>query len=58
MAAVLALCEGLEEIRLANCGIKDEGAMELFDELKSTDSITIVDLNKNPITEKSFDSLI
>jgi len=33
VAAVLTLCDGLEEIRLANCGIKDEGAMELFQEM-------------------------
>lgn len=58
VAAVLTLCEGLEEIRLSNCGIKDEGALELFQELKNSDSVIIVDLNKNPITEKCFDGLI
>ena len=58
MAAVLTLCEGLEEIRLSNCGIKDDGAVELFEELKNTSTVTIVDLNKNPITEKCFDALM
>jgi len=58
VAAVITLCDGLEEIRLSNCGIKDEGAASLFEELKSSDSVTAVDLSNNPITEKSFDSLI
>jgi Ran GTPase-activating protein (RanGAP) involved in mRNA processing and transport len=58
VAAVLALCEGLEEIRLANCAIKDDGALELFEELKTAESVMILDLNKNPITEKCFDGLI
>jgi hypothetical protein len=30
VAAVLTLCDCLEEIRLSNCGIKDDGALELF----------------------------
>lgn len=32
--AVITLCDGLEEIRLSNCNIKDEGAIHIFDELK------------------------
>lgn len=36
VAAVLTLCDGLEEIRLSNCGIKDDGALELFEELKTS----------------------
>lgn len=58
VAAVLTLCEGLEEIRLSNCGIKDEGALDLFEELKTSDSVTVLDLNKNPLTEKCFDGLL
>jgi Ran GTPase-activating protein (RanGAP) involved in mRNA processing and transport len=58
VAAVLSLCDGLEEIRLSGCGIKDEGALELFDELKTSDSVGILDLNKNPLTEKCFDGLV
>jgi Ran GTPase-activating protein (RanGAP) involved in mRNA processing and transport len=58
VAAVLSLCDGLEEIRLSNCGIKDDGALELFDELKGTDSVGILDLSKNPLTEKCFDGLV
>jgi Ran GTPase-activating protein (RanGAP) involved in mRNA processing and transport len=58
VAAVLSLCDGLEEIRLSNCGIKDDGALELFEELKGTDSVGILDLSKNPLTEKCFDGLV
>jgi len=57
VGAVLALCDGLEEIRLSNCGIKDDGAMELFEELKTCDSVVVLDLSKNPLTERCFDSL-
>jgi Ran GTPase-activating protein (RanGAP) involved in mRNA processing and transport len=57
VGAVLALCDGLEEIRLSNCGIKDDGAIELFEELKASDSVVTLDLSKNPITERCFDSL-
>lgn len=39
VAAVIALCDELEEIRLCGCGIKDEGAIELFEELKASDSV-------------------
>jgi len=58
VAAVLTLCDGLEEIRLSNCGIKDDGAIELFEELKSTESVVVLDLNSNPLTEKCFDGLL
>lgn len=58
VAAVLTLCDGLEEIRLSNCGIKDDGALELFEELKTAESVSVLDLNKNPLTEKCFDGLV
>src|SRR6185437_2151475 len=58
VAAVITLCDALEEIRLSNCGIKDEGAMNLFEELKTSYSVKAIDLSNNPITEKAFDSLI
>jgi hypothetical protein len=41
----LPLCENLEEIRLNNCGIKDEGALILFEELKGLKSVRKVELN-------------
>mmetsp|Transcript_6024 Transcript_6024/g.5434 ORF Transcript_6024/g.5434 Transcript_6024/m.5434 type:complete len:91 (+) Transcript_6024:1532-1804(+) len=59
IAAVLSLCEQLEEIRLGNCGIKDEGAINLFEELKnSSTNVKLLDLSNNNLTEKSFDSLV
>jgi Ran GTPase-activating protein (RanGAP) involved in mRNA processing and transport len=54
---VLSLCEGLEEIRLSSCGIKDDGALELFDELKVCSSVVVLDLSNNSLTEKCFDGL-
>jgi len=30
IAAAIPFCDSLEEIRLANCGITDEGAIDLF----------------------------
>eukprot|EP00349_Pseudokeronopsis_sp_Brazil_P007928 CAMPEP_0202959788 /NCGR_PEP_ID=MMETSP1396-20130829/3972_1 /ASSEMBLY_ACC=CAM_ASM_000872 /TAXON_ID= /ORGANISM="Pseudokeronopsis sp., Strain Brazil" /LENGTH=118 /DNA_ID=CAMNT_0049678569 /DNA_START=1482 /DNA_END=1838 /DNA_ORIENTATION=+ len=59
IAAVLSLCDQLEEIRLGNCEIKDEGAINLFEELKSNaSSVKIVDLSNNQLTEKCIDSLV
>jgi Ran GTPase-activating protein (RanGAP) involved in mRNA processing and transport len=43
---------------LSNCGIKDEGAISLFEELKNTHNVKSIELSNNPITEKAFDSLI
>ena len=58
VAAVITLCDALEEIRLSGCGIKDDGAMTIFEELKTSDSVSVVDLSNNPITEKVFETLI
>jgi Ran GTPase-activating protein (RanGAP) involved in mRNA processing and transport len=58
IAAVLTLCDQLEEIRLSNCGIKDDGAISLFEELKNAQNVKSVELSNNPITEKAFDALI
>ena len=34
VAAAASLCEGLQELRLKQCGITDMGAIELFNELR------------------------
>lgn len=34
VAEVISLCDSLEEIRLSGCGIKDEGAIKIFEEVK------------------------
>ena len=58
IAAVLTLCDQLEEIRLSNCGIKDEGANNLFEELKNAPHVKSIELSNNPITEKCFETLV
>ena len=39
VAVAASLCENLQELRLAQCGISDEGAIELFNELKELGSL-------------------
>ena len=58
VAEAVSECEGLEEIRLSNCGIKDDGALALFDKLKTNHTVNILDLNFNSLSEKCFDGLI
>jgi Ran GTPase-activating protein (RanGAP) involved in mRNA processing and transport len=35
VATAVSFCEQLQELRLQQCGISDEGAIELFTELKA-----------------------
>ena len=58
VAEVITLCDSLEEIRLSGCSIKDEGAIKIFEELKSSETVLAVDLNNNKLSEKIFDSLV
>lgn len=59
VAEAISECEGLEEIKLSNCDIKDEGALSIFEKLRSVkNSVTIIDLSRNQLTEKCFDGLI
>ena len=44
-------------MKLANCSIKDQGARSLFDELANSKTVQIIDMSKNPITERSLDAL-
>lgn len=60
VGAVIQLCDHLEEIKLSHCGIEDEGALNLFEELKSSEkdsNVTIIELSGNPLTEACFDGL-
>lgn len=57
VATAIMFCEGLEEMRLSNCGIGDKGALSLFNELLGCHSVTHVDLSGNPLSEKCFDVL-
>lgn len=58
VAAVIPLTESVEDIRLVNCDIGDEGAIELFEELEGNGQVVTVELSSNPITEKSFPALL
>jgi len=58
VGAAVAFCTNLKEMRLSNCEIKDMGAKALFDEIVNSKSVTLLDLSRNPLTEKCFDSLI
>ncbi len=51
-------CKALEEIHLSKCGIKDEGALSLFEHLKTCSTVHLLDLNDNILTDKCFDGLI
>ena len=39
VAAAVTFCEGLVEMKLSNCDIKDSGAIALFDEIAQSKSI-------------------
>jgi hypothetical protein len=39
VAAAISFCEGLIEMKLSNCEIKDSGAKALFDEMVSSRSL-------------------
>lgn len=57
VAAAASLCDQLQELRLQQCGITDDGAIELFNELKVLKQLQVIDISYNPITEKSLDAL-
>ena len=57
VAAAASLCDQLQELRLQQCGITDDGAIELFQELKDLNHLQVIDLSFNPITERSMDRL-
>ena len=45
VAVAASLCESLQELRLAQCGISDEGAIELFNELKDCATLQVIDVS-------------
>lgn len=57
VATAIGLCKNLVEVRLANCDIRDAGAIKLFEELADSKSVEQIDLSGNPITEKCFDAI-
>lgn len=50
-------CKDINEIQLANCEIKDSGAIALFDVLKKHKDLKIVNLEGNVLTDKCLESL-
>ena len=57
VAAAASLCDQLQELRLQQCGITDDGAIELFNEMSCLTQLQVIDLSFNPISEKSLDAL-
>lgn len=54
---MLKVCKNLEEIALSNCEIKDQGARDLFENLRQHMSVKKVFLDGNMLTDKCLDSL-
>ena len=44
-------------MKLSGCDIKDSGARALFEEIAQSRSLLVLDLSRNPLTEKCFESL-
>ena len=57
VSAAISFCENVFEVRLANCEIRDAGAIKLFAEFQKAKNVEVIDLSGNPITERSFDAI-
>ena len=57
VAAAINFCEAVTDVRLANCEIKDAGAIKLFTELAKSPHVQLIDLTGNPLTERCFDCI-
>merc|ERR1719263_1000312 len=57
VAAAASLCDQLQELRLQQCGITDDGAIELFNELKVLQNLQVIDLSFNQISDLSLNAL-
>lgn len=57
VAAAASLCDQLQELRLQQCGITDDGAIELFKELSVLPNLNVIDLSFNPIGDQSLNAL-
>jgi hypothetical protein len=58
VAEAISDCGGLEEIHLSKCEINDSGALTIFEKLKTCNTIHLIELNNNALTEKCFEGLI
>lgn len=57
VATTACLCDQLHSIKLKQCHITDQGAIELFQEIENHPTLKYIDLSYNPITHKSFEAL-
>lgn len=57
VAAAASLCDQLQELRLQQCGISDEGALAIFEEIRGMFNLQVIDLSFNNISEKSLEGL-
>ena len=57
VAAAITFCEAVVEVKLADCEIKDAGAIILFGEFAKSKSVEFIDLSGNLITERCFDAI-
>ena len=57
VAAAASLCDQLQELRLQQCGITDDGAIELFKELSILPNLQVIDISFNPITDVALGPL-
>ena len=57
VAAAINFCSALTEVHLSNCQIRDPGAKTIFSEVAMSKTVQVLDLSRNPITERSFDAL-
>ena len=57
VASTACVCDNLHSIKLKQCHITDQGAIELFSELKDHPTLKYVDLSYNPITSAAFEAL-
>ena len=57
VATTACICDNLHSIKLKQCHITDQGAIELFQEIREHPTIKYIDLSYNPITSKSFEAL-
>lgn len=58
VAAVFNISESLEDVKLTNCNISNDGAFSIFSELKDNKTVKELDLSQNPLNEGMFDALI
>ena len=55
VASAISCCKDRHEIHLSNCEIQDSGALALFEELKKTPGVKLINLDGNQMTENCLD---